>query len=263
MIRLEGVALERGSRRVLEGVDLALEAGELVALLGPNGAGKSTLMAALSGELRVSAGRLELLGRPLSDWCAAELALVRAVLPQQSRLAFSFTVLEVVTLGRSAHAGRPSQRHDRAAIRASLNAAGILRFAQRDYRQLSGGEQQRVQLARALAQVWSPAETGVASPPRLLLLDEPVASLDLCYQEQVLIAAKREARDGAAVMASLHDPNLAARHADRIVLLGEGRVLADGPPEAVLDPALLERVYGLKLLRAEHPGSGAPLVLPG
>ncbi len=263
MIRLEGVALERGGRRVLQNLDLTLLPGELVALLGPNGSGKSTLLAALSGELAPAAGRLTLLDRPLPQWSAAELALVRAVLPQQSRLVFGFTVLEVVSLGRSSHAGRASQRDDAVAIRAALDAVGATRFARRDYRQLSGGEQQRVQLARALAQIWSPPPARPAvAPPRLLLLDEPVSSLDLCYQEQVLQVAQAQAREGAAVLASLHDPNLAARHADRIVLLGEGGILADGAPDAVLEPVLLQRVYGLPLLLSRHPASGAPLLLP-
>jgi len=258
VIRLEGVALARDRQPVLRDLQLALHPGELVALLGPNGSGKSTLVDAMSGQLKPAAGRILLEDRPLERWSPPELALRRAVLPQQSRLAFGFSVLEVVTLGRSAHAGRPSQREDAAAIRAALDAAGVTRFARRDYRHLSGGEQQRVQLARALAQIWSASPL----PPRLLLLDEPVASLDLSFQQQVLAVAARQAAAGCAVLASLHDPNLAARYAARVILLVEGRVLADGPPDAVLQPDLLQRVYGLAMLRTVHPTTGAPVLLP-
>ncbi len=258
MMRAEALTLARGQRVVLREVSFALRPGEVVALIGANGAGKSTLIAALTGELRPEEGRLTLQDRALADWPAAALARIRAVLPQQSRLAFGFTVEEVVRLGRSPHAGRPSMHDDARAVRAALDAAGITRFARRDYCRLSGGEQQRVQLARCLAQIWS-AEAGAE---RVLLLDEPVASLDLAFQQAVLQAARHEAAKGCAVLASLHDPNLAAAHADRVLALGEGRLLAEGTPDAVLTPELLQRLYGLPLLRLPHPVSGVPVLLP-
>lgn len=260
MITLEEVALARGTRQVLSSVSFTLRPGELVALLGPNGAGKSTLIAALTGELPLAAGRILLEGRALADYHPAALARRRAVLPQQSRLSFGFTVLEVVALGRSAHAGEPSMREDASAIAAAMTAAGVTAFAKRDYRQLSGGEQQRVQLARALAQIWRPPQD---REPRFLLLDEPVASLDLAYQQSVLRVARQQAEAGCGVLASLHDPNLAAAHADRVLMLSEGRLLADGSPEEVLRPDLLERVYGLPLLALRHPVTGVPVLLPG
>jgi iron complex transport system ATP-binding protein len=257
-MKAETLTLSRGGRVVLREVSFALRPGEVVALIGANGAGKSTLIAALTGELQPDAGRVTLEGRALADWPAAALARRRAVLPQQSRLAFGFTVEEVVTLGRSPHAGLPSMRDDGRAVRAALEAAGVTRFARRDYRRLSGGEQQRVQLARCLAQIASLE----ADAARVLLLDEPVASLDLAFQQSVLRAARREAAQGCAVLASLHDPNLAAMHADRVLALGEGRLLADGTPDAVLTPNLLERLYGLPLLRLPHPVTGVPVLLP-
>lgn len=257
-MKAENLTLSRGARVVLRDVSFELRPGEVVALLGPNGAGKSTLIAALTGELKPDAGRVLLEDRPLADWPAAALARRRAVLPQQSRLAFGFTVEEVVSLGRSAHAGLPSMREDGRAVRAGLDAAGVTRFARRDYRRLSGGEQQRVQLARCLAQIWS-AESMAG---RVILLDEPVASLDLSFQQSILRAARQEAARGCAVLASLHDPNLAAMHADRILAVGEGRLLADGSPDEVLRPDLLQRLYGLSLVRLPHPVTGVPVLLP-
>ncbi|HKY95275.1 MAG TPA: heme ABC transporter ATP-binding protein [Kiloniellales bacterium] len=259
MIRLRNVSLARGGRTILAGLDLTLESGEMAVLLGPNGAGKSTLLAALSGELAPGGGEVLFEGRPVGDWPARALAQRRAVLPQASRLQFGFTVAEVVELGRSPHAGTAEARHDKRAVAAALQAAGVSRFLRQDYRRLSGGEQQRVQLARTLAQIWRAEPLG---PSRWLLLDEPVTSLDLAFQEQALEAAKAEARRGAGVIASLHDPNLAARHADRVLLIAGGKLVADGPPAEVLRPEVLSPIYGLRLAAVKHPTRDLQMVVP-
>ena len=259
MIRLQDVSLARGERTVLSGLDVTLETGQMTVLLGPNGAGKSTLIAALSGELPPRAGAILFCDRAFAHWPVRELAKRRAVLPQISRLQFGFTVAEVVELGRSPFAGTAEARNDKRAVAAALQAAGVARFVRHDYRRLSGGEQQRVQLARALAQIWR-AEPG--GPPRWLLLDEPVTSLDLAFQEQALEAAKGEARNGAGVVASLHDPNLAARHAGRVLLISGGKLVADGTPAEVLRPEVLSPVYGLTLMAMKHPARDLPMVVP-
>jgi len=259
LIRLQQVSLARGGRTILAGLDVTLETGRMTVLLGPNGAGKSTLIAALSGELQPSAGAILFEDRALGHWPVRLLAQRRAVLPQISRLQFGFTVGEVVELGRSPYVGTPEQRHDRRAVAAALQAAGVARFVRHDYRRLSGGEQQRVQLARTLAQIWRAEADG---PARWLPLDEPVTSLDMAFQEQALEAAKAESRRGAGVVASLHDPNLAARHGDRVLLISGGRLVADGTPAEVLRPEVLSPVYGLELTAMVHPTRGLPMVVP-
>jgi iron complex transport system ATP-binding protein len=259
MVALHHAHLVRGARTILRDADLAVRPGELLALLGPNGAGKSTLLKALAGELQPVAGRATLDGRDLATWPAAALARRRAMLPQQNHLAFGFSVEAVVALGRSAHAEHASRVDDRRAIGAALAAVGLAGFARRDYRKLSGGEQQRVHLARALAQIW---EEGRLAEPRYLLLDEPVSSLDPAYQQTVLRTARSMADRGCGVVISLHDLNHAAAFADRVLLIANGRFVAEGTPAEVLTPQRAGEVYGLPMLALAHPETGAPVLLP-
>jgi iron complex transport system ATP-binding protein len=259
MLALHQATLARGGRPILAEASLALAPGEVLALLGPNGAGKSTLLQALSGELRPATGHAALDGRDLAHWSTADLARRRAVLAQQNHLSFGFRVAEVVALGRSAHAGHSTALEDAAAVAAALAAVGLSTFARRDYRKLSGGEQQRVHLARALAQIWS-ADPPAA--PLYLLLDEPVSSLDPAYQQVVLKLARDMARRGCGVAISLHDLNLAGAVADRVMLIDKGRLVADGPPAEVLTPARLATVYGVAMVALTHPETGAPVLLP-
>jgi iron complex transport system ATP-binding protein len=234
-------------------VDLAAMAGEVLALAGPNGAGKSTLLKVLSGDLAPAAGEVLLHGRPLSGYGHRALALERAVMPQQTLLQFAFTAAEVVLMGRSPHAGRRHESDDdldvagRAMIRA--DAADL---AGRSYPSLSSGEQQRVTLARVLAQ-----------QARLLLLDEPTAALDIRHQELVMQIAREEAAAGAAVLVVVHDLNLAAGYADRVVLLSRGRMVACGSPWEVLTAETLSTVFEHPITVLPHPQRDCPLILPG
>jgi iron complex transport system ATP-binding protein len=253
-----GVDVWRGRGRALGPMDLVLQPGEVLAVVGPNGAGKSTLLSALAGELRLAAGEVLLEGLPLDRWPPRERARRLAVLPQESSLGFSFTALEVALLGRSPHAGRGTGRADLEAAVAALDATDTRHLASRSYTTLSGGEKQRVQLARVLAQLSERPEQG----HRYLLLDEPTASLDLAHQHLILEAARRFAQDGGAVLAVLHDLNLAARHADRLVLLARGRKVEEGPPSQVLRPDLIADTFGLDVVVAEWPGVPGPWVLP-
>lgn len=247
-----GLSLTLGRRPVLHDVDFAAAPGTLTAIVGPNGSGKTTLMRALTGEL--SAGRrVTLDGRAIEDWSAPALARRRAVLPQSVVLAFPFTVLEIVRLGCEVRgiAG------DRPALEA-LAAVGLSTHAGRPYQQLSGGEQQRVQLARVLAQVGQPVGP---DGPNWLLLDEPVSALDIGHQLAVMRLAADFAGQGGGVVAVMHDLNLTAMFADRVLLLQSGRVAAEGTPAQVLTSALLSRVYGCALRVGEAPAAG-PFVLP-
>lgn len=239
---------------LVDDVSLAVHPGELVAVLGPNGAGKSTLLGLLTGDLAPTAGEVRVAGRPLAAFGARELARHRAVMPQQTGLAFPFTVDEVVRMGRTPHAGtRPdaAAESEDAIVARCLAETDTTHLAGRAFPSLSGGEQARVTLARVLAQ---------QAP--LLLLDEPTAALDLKHTEDVLRLARQRARRGDAILVVLHDLTLAAAYADRIALLARGRLAACGPPAAVCTPATLSALYGHPVDVLPHPTTGALLVLP-
>ncbi|WP_193317796.1 MULTISPECIES: heme ABC transporter ATP-binding protein [Streptomyces] len=246
-----GLAVRLGGRRVLDGVDLAVRAGEVLTLVGPNGAGKSTLLAALAADLAPAEGALLVDGRPAADWGARELALRRAVLPQSSTLSFPFTVTEVVRMGRAPWAGTAAEDEDEAAVADAMAATDVVAFADRPFSALSGGERARVALARVLAQ-----RTG------LLLLDEPTAALDLRHQEQVMRICRERAEAGRGVVVVLHDLGLAAAWADRAAVLHRGRLAALGAPEEVFTEGLLSEVYGHPVRVLLDPDTEAPLIVP-
>ncbi len=244
MLALDHATLARGRRVLVEDLTLALNPGEVVGLLGPNGAGKSTVLAALCGDIVPQAGMATLDGRPLSQWPRTDLARRRAVLPQASRMAFSFRVREIAGMGVLPGSGNAPAT----LVAEALSRADVAHLADRDYATLSGGEQQRVQLARVLAQLWSGAG------PRYLLLDEPTASLDLAHQLAVLELARSLARDeGFGVLAIVHDLGLAARVADRLALMMNGRLVATGTPAAVLDSETIARVFNVSARVLPHP----------
>lgn len=245
----EAVSYRVGGRPLVDRVSLGVRSGEVVALIGPNGAGKSTLLKLLAGDLPPSAGRVVLNGRPLDTYRAAELARLRAVMPQQTVLQFAFTALEVVLMGRSPHAR--DGRADVEVALACMTRTDTDHLAPRTFPSLSVGEQQRVTLARVLAQ-----ETPV------LLLDEPTAALDIRHQELVMALAREAAAAGAAVLAVLHDLNLAAAYADRIAVLSGGRLVAEGAPWQVLTEALLTTVFEHPIAVTRHPARDCPLVVP-
>jgi iron complex transport system ATP-binding protein len=242
-----------GTATLVRDVCLDLRAGELLAVVGPNGAGKSTLLRLLTGDLRPAAGEVLLEGRPLAAYTARQQALRRAVLPQQTSMQFAFTAEDVVLMGRSPHSqgGHADSAADHALARAAMARTDTLDLAGRIFQSLSGGEQQRVTLARVLAQ-----------QPAILLLDEPTNALDIRHQELVMAIARDEVAKGAAVLAILHDLNLAAAHADRVAVMDHGRIVACGPPDAVMTEALLSTVFEHPLRVAAHPLGRGPLVLP-
>jgi iron complex transport system ATP-binding protein len=255
---VEGVAfaysLPGGSHRdVLRSVDLTLARGELVALVGTNGSGKTTLLRLLTGLLQPEAGVVRFDGRPLAAWSRLELARRVAVLPQQLDLPVGFRVAELVEMGRAPHARRlfASSEADERAVARALADAGALDLADRYAEELSGGERQRLLVAMALAQ-----------EPDLLLLDEPTLHLDLAHQVS-LLATIRRLRDqrGLTVLAVLHDLNLAAAFAPRVAVLDGGRVVADGAPDQVLSPDLVERVFGVAVDEARTPDGRRHLAL--
>ncbi|MEU4918157.1 heme ABC transporter ATP-binding protein [Streptomyces parvus] len=250
-VEAAGLSVRLGQRQVLDSVDLAAHAGEVVALVGPNGAGKSTLLAALAADLAPASGEVRIDGRPAVAWSAPELALRRSVLPQSAVLSFPFPVEDVVRMGRAPWAGTEREDEDDAAVAAAMAATEVTRFAARPFSALSGGEKARVALARVLAQ---------RAP--LMLLDEPTAALDLRHQELVLRICRERAAAGDAVVVVLHDLGLAAAYADRVAVLHDGRIAELGPPEAVFSDELLGEVYRQPVEVFPHPRTGTPLIVP-
>ncbi len=244
-----------GPKTLLQNISITAQPGELLVVVGANGAGKSTLLKLLSGDLKPSAGEVKFDGRNLSQWQPAALARRRAVLTQQHTLALAFQVRELVLLGRYPHFDGQPTAHDHAVVAAALDLVGLRHLAEREYPTLSGGEQQRAQLARVLAQVWE-AENG------FLLLDEPLTGLDLRHQHQTLAVARQLTRRGFGVVAVLHDLNLAAQYADQVLLLHQGRTVASGAPAEVFTPDYIHLGFGIEVELLTHPSLGHPLIVP-
>jgi len=258
MIEIDQLGVSLSGRFILSGISCIARAGQVTAIIGPNGSGKSTLLKALCRDHAYS-GTVRLNGRDLARLSPVEAACQRAVLPQSSTLPFPFTVREVVTMGL--RAGRPGP--EGAALVAlpeqALALVDLPDFGGRSYGELSGGEQQRVQLARVLCQVWQPV---LEDTPRYLFLDEPVSSLDVKHQLMIMRAARAYADAGGGVLAVLHDLNLAAMFADAVLALAEGNLLASGSPADVLTDANISAIFDAPLRVGVTPPGGAPFVLP-
>lgn len=235
LLAATGLSVIRNAHCLLRDASVNLNAGELHVLLGPNGAGKSTLLRVLAGEWRATTGSVQLAGQPLQQWTPLAQARRRAVLPQHDPLSFGFTVMEVIQLGRLAAATR-APGYEELLLDEVMSATDIHALAQRPYPSLSGGERRRVQLARVLAQVWD-----VQHP--VLLLDEPVHSLDPAHQHRVMALLCTLAQRGFGIVASLHELNLAAAYADHISLLRGGCILSSGAADQVLSNASLRETY--------------------
>ncbi len=251
-LRAHRVGYETQGRALVRDVTLDLAPGELLTIVGPNGAGKSTLCGLLAGDLEPTGGGVEVCGHPLRTLKPAVLARLRSMLSQHTYLRFPFTAREVTMMGRHPHVSRwrsPAES-DFAMAEHAMASTQVLHLAERIYPTLSGGEQRRVSLARVLAQ-----DTPV------VLLDEPTTALDIGHQQLIMSLCRRLAADGRAVLAVLHDLNLAGAFADRVMVMSDGRVVASGTPEEVLCPDLLSAVFNQPVMVVPHPQTGKPVVL--
>src|SRR5687767_9112072 len=254
MLKIQNLSVDYGTRRILHNVSFDVQSGEVLALIGPNGAGKSTLIRAVSGVIPIAGGHVRTNGDNFASLSALQRARYVATVPQAVALPPAYTVWETVLFGRTPYLGFLGQlsNKDEEIARQSLARVSALPLADRRVGELSGGEQQRVLLARALCQ---------ATP--ILLLDEPTAHLDLQYQVNLLELVHELAhKDNLAVLVALHDLNLAAHYADRIALMVAGNIKAIGKPNEVLQPELIEEAYCIPVHVVKHPFLDIPLVLP-
>ena len=251
LLRAENIHHAFGSRPVLVGIDVAVAAGEVVGLIGPNGAGKTTLLRAVAGLLTPNGGSVTLDGSPVGTLDRNARARAISYLAQHGETNWAVTVETLVGFGRLPHLGpwRGPTAADRDAVARALEACDATHLATRPLNRLSGGERARVLLARALA-----------VEPRVLLADEPVAGLDPAHALDVMAVLRARAREGAGVIAVVHDFTIAARHCDRLVLIDAGAVVADGSPAAVLTDDNIARAYGIRVRRGE--AEGQPYIVP-
>jgi len=254
MIIATDIGVTLGGKQILSGLSFSARAGEVTAIVGPNGSGKTTLLRALTQDVKYH-GDISVNDRRVDAYAPWELAAVRAVLPQAASLAFPFTVREVVKLGLAAgiHGDRAEL------VEAALARVGLVTYADRTFHELSGGEQQRAHLARVLCQVWDPSGT---DGPRWLLLDEPVASLDIAHQLQVMDILTDFAARGGGVIAVMHDLNLTAMVADNIAIIAGGTMIAQGSTVETFQDGYLSDAYGCELRTNTLPSREHGFVLP-
>jgi len=255
MIEVKNLTYRIGKKDLLKDLSFESTPGELLAILGANGAGKSTLLKLLSKEISPTSGSIKFYGKSLHLYKLPELAKQRAVLSQQNTISISFLVSELVMMGRYPHFDQHPTPADIEIVRSVMVETGIEDLSQRDYNTLSGGEQQRVQLARVLAQIYDCKNA-------CLFLDEPTNGLDLLYQQQIMELARRLANRGYCVICILHDINFASRFADRILMLKNGEKVAVGPPNEVINKENIYTTFRINITLMPCEGYNCPLVVP-
>jgi heme transport system ATP-binding protein len=254
LLEAESVSLAIGGATLVDGIDLSVKAGEMVAIVGPNGAGKSTLLRMLSGDLRPTRGQIKLKQREIHSYPPRLLAHHRTMLSQHINATFPFTVEEIVHMG----AGDTGRAAAQTLVDAALSEVGLAHFGHRQLPTLSGGEQQRAHFARVLVQLACGEQQ---HGPGLLLLDEPTSSLDMRHQIDLVETARRRAENGTAVIAVLHDLNLAMRFADRIVLLHRGKLAVDGGRTDAITAETIRRIFEVDVT-IDYTENGIPFLLP-
>lgn len=257
MLKTENISYSIGKKQILSNINAEFLPGEFNMILGPNGSGKSTFLKIFSGELNGFDGRVLYTGKKIETIKKEELAKERAVMSQQPELSFPLTVEEVVMMGRYPHFVFNPGKKDNNICNEVIERMNLQSFKERNYLTLSGGEKQRVQFARVLAQIWEQPANGL----RYLFLDEPLTSLDINYQQEFLQIARKFTQADTVLVAVIHDINLAIQFADKLFFLKDGEVAAQGNPSAILNEALLEKVFGVKTTIIKNPVTGSPLVI--
>ncbi|HMD01203.1 MAG TPA: heme ABC transporter ATP-binding protein [Ferruginibacter sp.] len=257
MLRTENIRYSIEGKQILKGINAEFRAGEFSMILGPNGSGKSTFLKVFGGEIHKNEGNVFYGERRISSIKTEELAKYRAVMSQQPELNFPLTVDEVVMMGRYPHFNFSPNKKDETICGEVMKRMNIQSFSDRNYLTLSGGEKQRVQFARVLAQIWERPANGC----RYLFLDEPLASLDIKYQQEFLQIAREIASAETVLVAVLHDINLAIQFADKLLMLKDGKVAAFGKPKEVLTPEVIREVFDVSASIINNPVTGDPLVL--
>ena len=252
--KVDNLSLHMSGFNILRGVNVTIDAAQITAIVGPNGAGKSSFIKVLSGEIPPTSGEVTLNDKILSEWNLEDRAKVLSVLPQHSSLNFPFNASEVVALGRIPH--RSGQVRDGLIVKEALSLVDASYLERRFFTQMSGGEKQRVQLARVLAQIWEPD----GEKNQILVLDEPTSALDLSHQILTLKIVSDMAKRGVGIVMVIHDLNLAARCADNIIVFDKGSIIEKGCPDKVLTRELISAVFGITPQIIKHPITNKPLV---
>ena len=255
-LKLQNVTVNIGKTSLLKTVSVDVNPGEVLGIIGPNGSGKTTLIRAISCEIDIVSGSISIAGQPHWQLNSHRRACQLAALAQFSSLSFPFTVEEVVELSRIPHS--TGKQCDDQIVTEALQTMDILYLRKRLYTHLSGGEKQRVQLARVMAQIWREED---ASGTRLLLLDEPTSALDLGHQRQLMQAIRHFANQGVAIVMAVHDLNLASCYTDHVLALSGGRTIAYGRPKDVIKAEVIKQLYGIDVDIIHHSDNNRPIVL--
>lgn len=255
MIEVKHIHYSIGAKKLLQDISFDVKQGELLAIIGANGAGKSTLMKLLCKEIKPESGDVLIHDKSISDYKLSELAKFRSVLAQSNTISISFRVDELIMMGRYPHFDSQPTGSDYDIVKAVMEETGVSAFAQRDYNTLSGGEQQRVQLARVIAQIYD-------QPKGLLFLDEPTNGLDILYQQQILSFARELADRGYCVISILHDINYASRYAHKVLMLKNGERIAFGNPQEVINCENIHQAFNIHVKLVEDTESQCPFVVP-
>ena len=257
MLRTENISFSVGKKQILKNVSASFLPGEFNMILGPNGSGKSSFLKIFSGEINKFQGNVLYEDKKIKELRKEELAKKRAVMSQQADLGFPLLVEEVVMMGRYPHFTFNPNKKDITICSEVIERMNLVEFKERNYLTLSGGEKQRVQYARVLAQVWEKPTDSY----RYLFLDEPLNSLDISYQHEFLQVAVELIKDHTVLIAVMHDINLAAHYADNLFFFKDGELVVHGKPKDILSAAMIEKVFNIKTTVIENPVTGKPLII--
>lgn len=256
MMEIRSLSVSKGKKQILKNINLDIRPSEILAIVGTNGSGKSTLLNCIAGFETAKTGTVFLNEKQLSDYSQITLAQMRAFLSQQTYIYYPIKVLDVVMMGRFPYQSTEREQESKKIAEQILSDLGIIHFSNRIVNSLSGGEQQKVHLARVLTQMVAPQ----TPHHRFLLLDEPLKGLDLAQQHYILKHIKKAAKNGLGVVMVLHDLNLVAQYADRVIMIHNSEVLVEGTPEKVLSPKYIYTTYGVEVQVNPHPVSQRPMI---